>query len=113
MCVLVEPCYTIADLKVYLHEKNGTRMPLECIDIGVRHPATTSRSSTTRLTLGEVYRRTLDPRSDYTSGAGTLEEYERKASASQLAEHEANEREQLEQRAEIEIKQHARRHARP
>ena len=35
-CVVVTPQMTVADLKQYLHEKNGARMPLECIDIGVR-----------------------------------------------------------------------------
>ena len=35
-CVIVKPEMTIADIKAYLHEKNGSRMPLECIDIGVR-----------------------------------------------------------------------------
>ena len=29
-CVIGKPEMTIADLKQYLHEKNGARMPIEC-----------------------------------------------------------------------------------
>ena len=35
-CVVVQPEYTVADLKAYLHSKNGQRLPMESIDIGLR-----------------------------------------------------------------------------
>ena len=35
-CVIVTPEMTVADLKAYLHHKNGTRMPMESIDIAFR-----------------------------------------------------------------------------
>ena len=35
-CVIVTPEFTVADLKAYLHHKNGARMPMESLDIGFR-----------------------------------------------------------------------------
>ena len=35
-CVIVKPEFTVADLKAYLHHKNGARMPMESLDIGFR-----------------------------------------------------------------------------
>lgn len=38
-CVIVTPEHTVADVKTYLHERNGPRMPIEAVDIGVRRDA--------------------------------------------------------------------------
>ena len=35
-CVIVTPEMTVADLKAYLHHKNGARLPMESLDIGMR-----------------------------------------------------------------------------
>lgn len=86
-CVIVKPEMTVADLKVYLHEKNGSRMPLECIDVGVRS-GDDIRIIDDALTLEQVYVRAMAPgEPDFGSGPGTLvdlekiEEEERKAAA--------------------------------
>ena len=76
-CVIVQPHFTIADLKVYLHEKNGTRMPLECIDIGLRSGDDINIIDDA-LTLQDVYERTKVEGADYTSGPGTFADYEAK-----------------------------------
>jgi len=35
-CCIVEPHFTVADIKAYLHHKNGPRMPLEALDVAIR-----------------------------------------------------------------------------
>ena len=35
-CVVVQPDFTVADVKAYLHHKNGARMPIESLDLGLR-----------------------------------------------------------------------------
>ena len=70
-CVIVKPEMTIADLKQYLHEKNGARMPIECIDIGVRS-GDDIRIIDDDLTLQQVYERALSPNPDFGTGPGTL-----------------------------------------
>ena len=93
-CVIVQPHFTIADLKVYLHEKNGTRMPLECIDIGLRSGDDINIIDDA-LTLQDVYERTKVEGADYT-GPGTFADYEAKVE-------ERKRLEELEQKAEEEI----------
>jgi len=94
-CVMVQPHFTIADLKVYLHEKNGTRMPLECIDIGLRS-GDDIKIIDDALTLQRVYELTKDPDADFCSGPGTFGEYEKK-------EEERKKLEEIERKAEEEI----------
>ena len=69
-CCLVQPSMTIADLKQYLHEKNGARMPLECIDLGVRY-GDDVKIIDDALTLQAVYERALDG-ADADFGSGTF-----------------------------------------
>ena len=42
-CVIVQPEYTIADCKAYLHSKEQQRLPMESIDIGVRRGVRSDR----------------------------------------------------------------------
>ena len=70
-CIIVKPEMTIADVKQYLHEKNGARMPLECIDVGVRS-GDDIRIIDDALTLQQVYERALSPNPDFGTGPGTL-----------------------------------------
>ncbi len=70
-CVIVKPEHTIADLKAYLHEKNGARMPLECIDIGVRS-GDDIRIIDDALTVQNVYDRMQQAEPDFGTGPGTL-----------------------------------------
>ena len=78
-CVIVTPHMTIADLKQYLHEKNGARMPLECIDIGVRS-GDDIRIIDDALTLEQVYVRAMTPgEPDFGSGPGTFNDEDAKA----------------------------------
>ena len=84
-CVIVKPDMTIADLKCYLHEKNGARMPLECIDIGVRS-GDDIRIIDDALTLEQVYVRAMTPgpEPDFGTGPGTLVDLEKAEEAEKL-----------------------------
>ena len=79
-CVMVKPDMTIADLKQYLHEKTGSRMPLECIDVGVRS-GDDIRIIDDALTLQQVYERAISPNPDFGTGPGTLVGDEEEADA--------------------------------
>eukprot|EP00316_Scyphosphaera_apsteinii_P008829 CAMPEP_0119311530 /NCGR_PEP_ID=MMETSP1333-20130426/22772_1 /TAXON_ID=418940 /ORGANISM="Scyphosphaera apsteinii, Strain RCC1455" /LENGTH=461 /DNA_ID=CAMNT_0007315929 /DNA_START=39 /DNA_END=1424 /DNA_ORIENTATION=+ len=35
-CIIVQPEFTVADIKAYLHHKDGPRLPMESIDIALR-----------------------------------------------------------------------------
>ena len=95
-CCIVKPHMTIADLKCYLHEKNGARMPLECIDIGVRS-GDDIRIVDDALTLEQVYVRAMAPgEPDFGTGPGTLVDIEKE-------EKEAAEKAEELRRAEEEI----------
>ena len=72
-CVVVKPEFTIADVKQYLHEKNGARMPVECIDIGVRS-GEDIKIIDDALTLQMVFEQTLVPNGDFAKGPGCLME---------------------------------------
>jgi hypothetical protein len=101
-CVVVQPHLTIADLKVYLHEKNGSRMPLECIDIGVRS-GDDVKIIDDALTLQRVYELSERPDADYMHGPGTYGEWEEREAQRKADEKEAVRLRELEQRAEAEI----------
>lgn len=101
-CVIVKPELTIADLKVYLHEKNGSRMPLECIDIGLRS-GDDIKIIDDALTLQQVYEKTEDPNASYTDGPGTFGEYEKHEEQLRADAKEAARVKELEQKAEAEI----------
>ena len=107
-CVVVQPHLTIADLKVYLHEKNGSRMPLECIDIGVRS-GDDVKIIDDALTLQRVYELSERPDADYMHGPGTYGEWEEREAQRKADENEAvrlrelEAETELEQRAEAEI----------
>lgn len=101
-CVVVQPHLTIADLKVYLHEKNGSRMPLECIDIGVRS-GDDVKIIDDALTLQRVYELSQRPDADYMHGPGTYGEWEEREAQRKADEKEAVRLRELEQRAEAEI----------
>mmetsp|Transcript_10068 Transcript_10068/g.29513 ORF Transcript_10068/g.29513 Transcript_10068/m.29513 type:complete len:445 (-) Transcript_10068:77-1411(-) len=58
-CVLVTPEHTIADLKAYLHHKNGPRMPMEALDIGLRTADDSIEVLDGALTLQQVYEQSI------------------------------------------------------
>ena len=105
-CVMVQPHFTIADLKVYLHEKNGSRMPLECIDIGLRSGDDIAIIDDA-LTLQMVYEKTQDPSADLgtalMTGPNTYGEWEEKEKQRKADEKERRRLEELEAQCEAEI----------
>eukprot|EP00967_Tisochrysis_lutea_P025518 scaffold29461_cov27-Tisochrysis_lutea.AAC.1 len=81
-CVIVTPEHTVADLKSYLHAKNGVRMPMESIDIGLRTADDQIEILDPAATLQQVYEKSMDGTSTATPATAlTVSERKRTSGA--------------------------------